>query len=141
MKEKKGLSKFLEAQQNQYSIALTEIKQGRKQTHWMWYIFPQVHGLGLSETSKFYAISNLEQAQKYLKHPILGLRLVEISRALLELPCNDAKKIFGTPDNLKLRSSMTLFSEVPDTAPVFEEVLKKFFGGKKDPKTLEKLTE
>ncbi|UJH92164.1 DUF1810 domain-containing protein [Antarcticibacterium sp. 1MA-6-2] len=133
------LNKFVAAQESTYSVALAEIKNGRKQTHWMWYIFPQIRGLGYSETSQFYALEHLEQAQQYLKHPVLGKRLVEISSALLDLPGDNATSIFGKPDDLKLKSSMTLFAEVPNTIPVFQKVLEKFFEGKKDPQTLEKL--
>jgi uncharacterized protein (DUF1810 family) len=131
------LQRFLDAQEEDYAVALAEIKNGRKQSHWMWYIFPQIAGLGLSETSRFYAIKNIEEAGEYVKHEILGPRLMEISRALLLLPGDDAKKIFGSPDDLKLRSSMTLFASLPDADAVFQAVLDKFFKGVKDGRTLE----
>ncbi len=102
----------------------------------MWYIFPQIQGLGFSETSKFYAIKDINEAEEFLKHPVLGSRLVHICNELLNLECNDANKIFGSPDDLKLKSSMTLFSSLPNTNPVFELVLEKFFNGTKDNKTL-----
>ncbi len=130
------LQRFLDAQSNTYSAALSEIKNGRKQSHWMWFIFPQVQGLGNSEYARRYAIRNLEEATEYLNHPDLRARLVEISNALLESDHNNATVILGKPDDMKLHSSMTLFSLVEGSDPVFEKVLKKFFGGKKDEKTL-----
>lgn len=139
MTGKDQLKKFLTAQESDYSVALAEIKSGRKRSHWMWYIFPQIEGLGYSETSKYYALSNLQEALQYLQHPILGKRLVEISSTLLNLPTSNATEVFGTPDDLKLRSSMTLFAEVPDTSPVFQKILEKYFKGKKDPRTIEKI--
>lgn len=131
-----SLQRFIEAQQSDYENALSEIKNGRKRSHWMWYIFPQIHGLGFSETSRFYAIKNKNEAAAYLHHPLLGKRLIEISNALLDLNSDDAHSVFGTPDDLKLKSSMTLFASLPETDPVFQSVLKKFFNGKKDEKTL-----
>lgn len=131
------LKRFLDAQQRDYAIALTEIKAGRKRSHWMWYMFPQVAGLGYSEMAKLYAIQNREEAIAYLKHPVLGARLIAISEALLAVHSNNATEVMGSPDDLKLRSSMTLFALLPDTAPVFEEVLKKFFQGEKDKATLQ----
>ena len=102
----------------------------------MWYIFPQIQGLGFSETSKFYAIKDLSEAREYLQHPVLGTRLIQISHALLEGEEKNANKIFGTPDDLKLKSSMTLFASLENTDPVFQGVLNKFFQGKKDEKTI-----
>jgi uncharacterized protein (DUF1810 family) len=131
-----SLQRFIDAQHRDYENALSEIKNGRKRSHWMWYIFPQIHGLGFSETSRFYAIKNKAEAEEYLNHPVLGKRLIEISKALLDLDTDDAHSIFGTPDDLKLKSSMTLFASLPETDPVFKSVLKKFFNGKKDEKTL-----
>ncbi len=136
-----NLEKFIEAQKADYAVALAEIKRGKKQSHWMWYIFPQIEGLGFSSTSKYYAIKNLDEAAAYLKHEILGKRLIEITGVLLLLETNDAHKIFGSPDDLKLKSSMTLFAAVPDTDKVFEMVLEKFFNGAKDNKTLQLLKE
>jgi uncharacterized protein (DUF1810 family) len=136
-----SLNRFLDAQQKDYSIALSEIKNGRKRSHWMWYIFPQIYGLGFSETSKFYAIKNLNEADNFLKHPELGKRLIEICNELLHLKTNNAHEIFGSPDDLKLCSSMTLFSSLSDTNPVFQKVLDKFFNGKKDEKTLRLVNE
>ncbi len=134
-----NLEKFLEAQQNDYAIALSEIKNARKESHWMWYIFPQVLGLGYTSTSIFYSIKDLNEAAAYLNHQILGKRLIEISNALLQLETNDAYEVFGSPDNMKLRSSMTLFSLVPGADNVFQKVLDKFFNGRKDEKTLQLL--
>ena len=131
-----SLQRFIEAQQSDYEIALSEIKEGRKRSHWMWYIFPQIHGLGFSETSRFYAIKSRAEAEEYLHHPLLGKRLIEISGVLLDLDTDDAHSVFGSPDNLKLKSSMTLFACLSKTDPVFQSVLNKFFNGIKDEKTL-----
>ena len=139
MSKNYDLERFVEAQQSDYATALTEIKKGRKSSHWMWYIFPQVLGLGYTSTSMEYAIHDLDEATAYLNHEILGKRLIEISNVLLTLETNDANKIFGGTDSLKLRSSMTLFSLVPNADPVFQKVLDKFFNGAKDDKTLQLL--
>lgn len=141
MASSENLQRFIDAQQSDYKIALSEIKSGRKRSHWMWYIFPQIQGLGFSETSRFYAINNIEEAEQFLRHPLLGKRLVDISNELLHLDENNARRIFGTPDNMKLKSSMTLFSSISATDAVFEKVLKKFFDGKKDDTTLAILAE
>ncbi|MCI1185959.1 DUF1810 domain-containing protein [Hymenobacter sp. DH14] len=133
---KTSLTRFLEAQTSSYPAALAEIKNGRKRSHWMWFIFPQIQGLGLSETARFYAIQDLREAEEYARHPVLGARLVEISTALLGLKSNDAHAIMGSPDDLKLKSSMTLFAAVPGADPVFQAVLAKFFGGAQDEKTM-----
>jgi uncharacterized protein (DUF1810 family) len=130
------LNRFLTAQERDYERALTEIKNGLKRSHWMWYIFPQIAGLGLSETSRFYAIKDKAEAEAYLLHPILGSRLIEISKALVDLEDNHATRIFGSPDDLKLKSSMTLFAALPGTDPVFTQVLIKYFNGIKDWETL-----
>ena len=137
MAKESNLKRFIDAQQADYDIALSEIRNGRKQSHWMWYIFPQIQGLGFSETSKYYAIRNKTEAEEFLKHPVLGSRLVEMCEELLRLKGNDANKIFGSPDDLKLKSSMTLFSLVNNSNPVFQKVLDKFFNGAKDNKTLQ----
>jgi len=136
-----NLEKFIKAQQHDFDVALSEIKNGRKQSHWMWYIFPQIHGLGFSETSKFYSIKSIEEAEAFLNDPVLGPRLIEISNALLGLNKKDANKVFGSPDDLKLQSSMTLFSSLSNSNPVFQQVLDQYFGGKKDKKTLQILNE
>jgi uncharacterized protein (DUF1810 family) len=139
MQKDYNLERFLDAQQNDYAVALSEIKNGKKESHWMWYIFPQVLGLGYTSTSIHYSIKDLDEAKAYLNHAILGKRLIEISNALLALETNDARQVFGSPDNAKLKSSMTLFSQVPDADKAFQEVLDKFFNGKKDEKTLQLL--
>lgn len=136
MSNNANLQRFLDAQQSQYSIALSEIKHGKKKSHWMWYIFPQIQGLGFSETSKVYAIKDIKEAQEFLNHPVLGSKLICICNELINLDSDDAHKIFGSPDDLKLCSSMTLFSSVSNTNLVFKRVLDKFFRGKKDEKTL-----
>lgn len=129
------LNRFISAQERSYDAALREIKSGRKRTHWMWYIFPQIAGLGFSSTAQFYAISSMQEAKDYYAHPVLGKRLVEISEALLALDTNDAGAVMGYPDDLKLRSSMTLFLAASGDA-VFQRVLDKFYSGKPDSKTL-----
>lgn len=134
--EEQDLNRFLIAQERDYAAALAEIKSGRKRSHWMWYIFPQIAGLGFSETSKFYALKNVEEAVAYLEHPVLGRRLIGISKALLALEDDHAARIFGSPDDLKLKSSMTLFSVLPGTDTVFKAVLVKFFNGIQDWETL-----
>ena len=131
------LTRFLDVQDTYYPIALSEIQQGKKRGHWMWYIFPQIKGLGFSDISKYYSMNNLEEATAFLQHPVLANRLIGICKALLQLETNDPKKIFGSPDDIKLQSSMTLFAAVPSADPVFEQVLAKLFGGQKDEKTLD----
>ncbi len=134
------LSRFLEAQKNSYDTALREIKAGRKRTHWMWYIFPQIRGLGYSAMANHYAIRNLDEALEYVQHPVLGLRLIEISEALLALDESDPRRVMGPPDDLKLRSCMTLFQCAAPDQPVFGKVLDKFYGGRPDGRTLEILS-
>ena len=131
-----NLKRFLDAQENNYTQALTEIRQGRKQGHWMWFIFPQISGLGYSETAKFYAIQDLHEAGAYLAHPTLGSRLIDISNAFLGIDGKSTNAILGSPDDLKMKSSMTLFGLLPNTDPVFQAVLDKFFNGSQDAKTL-----
>jgi len=130
------LRKFLEAHERSYQTALKEILAGKKRSHWMWYIFPQIKGLGSSPTAQHYAIEDIAEAQAFLRHPVLGANLVEISTALLNTGTSDAHKIFGLPDDIKLRSSMTLFANVPGAGPVFGQVLQRFFEGTPDNKTL-----
>lgn len=130
------LQRFIDAQETDFDTALAEIKNGRKQSHWMWYIFPQLRGLGFSEASKYYGLRGLDEAEAYINHQVLGQRLIEICLALLLLTNDDANEIFGNPDDLKLRSSMTLFASLPDAYPVFQSVLEKFFNGEGDDKTL-----
>ena len=131
-----GLERFISAQEGLYARALEEIKKGKKQSHWMWFIFPQIAGLGHSTTAKFYGIANLEEAKSYMAHPVLSRHLIEISEALLKIENKTATEILGTPDDMKLRSSMTLFAHTENTNPVFKEVLRKFFSGIHDELTL-----
>lgn len=133
--EQYNLKRFIDAQERDYATALAEIKNGRKRSHWMWYIFPQIAGLGVSETSKYYAITNIAEAKAYLQHPVLGRRLLAISGELLKLQAS-ANAILGSPDDVKLQSCMTLFNAVPETDPIFEAVLNHFFNGRKDEQTL-----
>ena len=130
------LARFEEAQRGTYEAALREVRAGNKRTHWMWFIFPQIAGLGQSTTSRHYAIRSLDEARAYLAHPVLGPRLREISGALLELEeKRSAKQIFGSIDELKLRSSMTLFARAAPEEPVFQSVLDRYFDGASDRKT------
>lgn len=137
MPQQFNLNRFLDAQKSSYQTALEEIKNGRKRSHWMWYVFPQIQGLGFSETSIFYAIKDVQEAEAYLEHPILGSRLIEICDAAMAIQSNNANSVFGSPDDMKLKSSMTLFAALDDTNPVFQAVLDKFFSGSKDQKTLQ----
>lgn len=125
------LNRFLTAQERSYDAALSEIRSGRKRTHWMWYIFPQIDGLGRSSTAQYYAISDLQEAKEYYAHPVLGPRLVEITEALLKLDGDNATAVMGYPDDLKLKSSMTLFA-IASGNPVFTKVLDKYFDGRQD---------
>lgn len=134
------LSRFLEAQKNSYDTALREIRAGRKRSHWMWYIFPQIRGLGYSAMAQHYAIRDLGEAREYVQHPVLGPRLIEISEALLSLDESDPRRVMGSPDDLKLRSCMTLFQSATPDQPVFGKVLDKFYGGQPDGRTLEILS-
>ncbi len=131
-----NLKRYVEAQQNTYDTALQEIKAGKKQSHWMWFIFPQIAGLGKSEFSKFFAITDKNEATLFLEHPILGDRIIESMNVLLTLETTNAHHVFGSPDDKKLHSSVTLFSSTDNTVPVFKEVLDKFFDGKPDAETL-----
>ena len=122
-----------------YESAFTEIREGRKKTHWMWFIFPQLLGLGRSETSIFFAIKSRSEAIAYLGHPLLGKRLVEMSQLVLSVNGKTATDIFDSPEDMKLRSCMTLFSGLPGASPVFRQVLEKYFDGEADSGTLQLL--
>lgn len=135
MKNTYDLSRFEKMHRRDYSRALKEIKNGRKTTHWMWYIFPQVKGLGFSSTAQFYSIQSLEEAIAFLNDPYLGGNLIEISTALLALNTNNATQVFGFPDDLKLKSSMTLFKLASNGPSVFDQVLEKYYGGTIDYQT------
>ncbi len=139
MADRYYLARFKNAQDfGVYEKALSEIKNGRKMSHWMWFIFPQIKGLGLSMTSIFYSIKDAEEAKEYLDHPLLGYRLREISQALLELNTDNPTEIFGSTDAMKLRSSMTLFDFISSN-DIYVSVLDKFFQGEKDYRTLSML--
>lgn len=137
MNDAHNLNRFTRAQEDVYSNVLSELTSGRKTSHWMWFIFPQFEGLGRSPTAAFYAIKSLEEAQQYLQHPVLGTRLLECSKIVLGIEDLDISDIFGFPDDLKLKSSMTLFSRVADPGSVFNQVLDKYFQGAPDTRTLE----
>jgi uncharacterized protein (DUF1810 family) len=133
------LNRFVQAQEEVYPRALAEIRRGRKRSHWMWFIFPQIDGLGYSSTARFYAIKSKGEAKAYLDHPLLGRRLIECGEALLQVEGVSAAEVFGYPDDLKLRSSMTLFASVAETNSVFSRVLERYYEGQPDQKTLELL--
>lgn len=135
------LQRFVTAQSGAYEVALGELRRGNKESHWIWYIFPQVAGLGFSPTSEFYAIRGRDEALAYLRHGLLGPRLRECAQALLGINGRHINAIMGSPDNLKLRSSMTLFAAVSPDVPVFQGVLDKYFGGQADERTLAFLAE
>jgi uncharacterized protein (DUF1810 family) len=137
MSEPHSLSRFIDAQERDYQSALAEIKAGQKRSHWMWYVFPQYDGLGFSSTSKHFSIKSLAEAAAYLDHPILGPRLRECVDALLVVTGRSAHQIFGTPDDMKLKSSTTLFTHISPEGSVFEQVLDGYFGGQRDLKTTE----
>lgn len=133
------LSRFIEAHNNDYEIALSEIKTGKKRSHWMWYIFPQIKGLGFSSTSKFYALSCIEEAKAYIEEPVLCAHMIEMCEALLVLETSDSYRVFGSPDDMKLLSCMTLFEQAVPEQELFGAVIEKFYDGKRDEKTLELL--
>ncbi len=133
------LRRFEMAQEGLYPQALSELRAGEKRSHWMWFIFPQIDGLGSSHNARLYAIKSREEAEAYLRHPILGARLHDCCEALLGLASDDATRILGQPDDLKLRSSMTLFAAVAGPDSIFEQVLEKFYEGKTDARTVELL--
>jgi uncharacterized protein (DUF1810 family) len=133
------LERFVRAQARTYEVALAEIRSGRKRSHWMWYVFPQVAGLGVSETSKHYAIGSAAEARAYLAHPVIGPRLVECVEAVLKVQGRSAREIFGSPDDRKLRSCATLFAQVSPPKSVFERLPEKYYEGEQDARTLELL--
>jgi uncharacterized protein (DUF1810 family) len=130
------LARFVQAQEGDYGRALSEIRSGRKRSHWMWYVFPQYDGLGFSSTSRRYAIKSIEEAQAYLGHPVLGPRLVECAEAALGVEGRSAFEIFGSPDDMKLRSCATLFARVSPAGSAFHRLLDKYFQGHADDRTL-----
>jgi len=129
------LDRFVTAQAGSYAQALAELRRGRKASHWMWYVFPQLAGLGRSDAARFYAIRDLAEARAYLAHPLLGPRLIESTEAVVAAP-DTAEAILGTIDALKLRSSLTLFAAAADDPAPFERALARFYGGEPDPETL-----
>ncbi|MFD1605626.1 DUF1810 domain-containing protein [Flavobacterium artemisiae] len=135
----KELVRFLDAQNKLYLSALSEIKKGKKESPWMWFIFPQIKGLGSCDTSKFYEIKNVDEAIAFLEHPILGKHLLEITSELINTDEKTAEEIFGNPDNEKLQSCMTLFATIQNSEPIFEQVLDKYFEGSTDFHTLQLL--
>jgi len=133
------LQRFVEAQTPVYERALEELRAGHKQSHWMWFVFPQIAGLGHSAMAQRYAISGVDEARAYLEHPLLGPRLHACAQAMLLHRDRSVRQILGSPDDLKLRSSMTLFAAVAPEQPLFQQVLDTFFEGEADPKTLSRL--
>jgi uncharacterized protein (DUF1810 family) len=129
------LGRFVEAQAHSYDQALSELRDGRKRSHWIWFVFPQIAGLGRSPTAQRYAISGLEEARAYLDHPVLGGRLLESCRVMQALPRSDPANVLGEIDALKLRSSMTLFARARPQEPLFAEVLERWYGGQFDDST------
>jgi uncharacterized protein (DUF1810 family) len=135
------LDRFVRAQAGDYARALAEVRAGRKESHWMWYVFPQLAGLGSSPTAKRYGVTGRAEAAAYLAHPVLGPRLVEIAGAALAVEGRSANEIFGSPDDLKLRSCATLFAAVAPPGSAFERLLEKYFGGQTDARTLTMLND
>ncbi len=133
------LQRFLEAQERNYAVAYQELQQGKKRTHWMWYVFPQLAGLGFSATSKFYAIQGEAEARAYLQHPLLGERLQRCMAALLAIQGRSAYEILGSPDDRKLHSCATLFAAIAPSPSIFQQILDQYYQGLPDPKTLELL--
>ena len=136
MEDPHDLNRFLVGQAPMFDVALSEIRAGRKQSHWMWFIFPQLAGLGTSPISQHYAIKNASEAEAYLRHPVLGPRLVECAEAVLGIEGRTAREIFGAPDDAKLRSSATLFAHVSPPGSVFERLLERYFPEGPDSRTL-----
>lgn len=134
-----NLDRFVEAQAPVYPRALAELTAGRKQSHWMWFVFPQISGLGKSPMAQHYAIHSLQEARDYLDHPVLGARLKECTQAVMDVEGRSAHEIFDTPDDLKFHSSMTLFAHAAPEEPLFRTALEKYFNGREDSATL-KLT-
>ncbi|QDT48943.1 hypothetical protein Pan258_29900 [Symmachiella dynata] len=139
MADPHNLSRFVNAQEDDYEMALNEIRNGRKESHWIWYIFPQFDGLGFSPTSRLYSIKSKAEAEAYVRHPILGLRLLECTEAALQVEGRTAFEIFGSPDDMKLRSCATLFAYVSPAGSVFDQLIEKYFESVRDDKTLQLL--
>lgn len=139
MSDSFALDRFVAAQAPVYPAVLRELRAGRKQSHWMWFVFPQLAGLGSSPMSHRYSIRSIEEAREYLVHPVLGPRLVECAETLLSVTNLSATEILGSPDDMKLRSSATLFANVSERGSVFERILEKYYDGQRDPRTEELL--
>ncbi|MBC8747461.1 MULTISPECIES: DUF1810 domain-containing protein [Paraburkholderia] len=139
MNDLDDFQRFLDAQNPVYAQVCDELKHGRKRSHWMWFVFPQIHGLGASAMAQRFALSSLAEAQTYLRHPILGPRLRETTQLVNLVGDRSIEEIFGYPDYLKFRSSVTLFARATNDNDVFVEALRKYFGGEADPRTLELL--
>ncbi|MES2072955.1 MAG: DUF1810 domain-containing protein [Pseudomonadota bacterium] len=129
------LQRFVDAQDTVYADVLDELRQGQKRSHWMWFVFPQIEGLGRTDTARLYAIASLDEARAYLAHPILGPRLLECAHLLLQLEGRSAREILGSPDDMKLRSSLSLFAAAATDNQIFFDALDKFYGGEPDPLT------
>lgn len=136
MKDKYNLERFVKAQNKCYDAVLNELNIGKKQTHWMWYVFPQIIGLGKSEVSQYYAIKSIGEAKEYMNNPILNRRMNEVCNILLSLNSNDSEEIFGYVDSMKFKSSMTLFDAIYPNNPLFMNILKKYYAGEKDINTI-----
>ncbi|MDP4021564.1 DUF1810 domain-containing protein [Methylobacterium sp. NEAU 140] len=139
MEDPHDLRRFVEAQAGTYERALAELRAGEKRSHWMWFVFPQISGLGASPTARCYAIASLDEARAYLGHPVLGPRLLACTAAVNAVEGRSARAIFGAPDDVKFRSSMTLFGRAAPEEPAFAAALDRYFGGEPDPLTLAKL--
>lgn len=133
------LQRFVDAQAAEYREVLAELRAGRKRSHWIWYIFPQLQGLGRSSASEYYGIGSIEEGRAYLRHPVLGPRLIECTELVNRIESSSVDEIFGYPDNLKFRSSMTLFAQAAKEGSVFLAALEKYFGGEQDARTVELL--
>ena len=136
MDDPHDLARFVEAQRDTYAQALSELRAGAKRSHWMWFVFPQVAGLGLSPTARRYALASLDAARAYLAHPLLGGRLRACTDAVNAVPGRTANAVFGTPDDMKFRSSMTLFARADPAEARFREALARYYGGAEDPRTV-----
>jgi len=134
-----NLQRFLNAQDGVFDQVCAELREGRKRTHWMWFVFPQLKGLGHSAMAERFAISSLDEAAAYLSHPVLGARLTECTQLVNQIEGRTVDQIFGYPDNLKFRSCMTLFAQLPADTQLFRDALEKYFAGEPDPQTLQKL--
>lgn len=135
------LNRFVQAQEGVYAEVLAELRAGRKTSHWMWFVFPQLDGLGRSQTARFFAVKSLTEARAYLAHPVLGKRLRECTAAVLAVPGRTASEIFGSPDDIKFRSSMTLFERAEPECDLFSDALDRFFEGRRDRLTLDLLAD